>query len=124
MTIGYKIRKLRENKSYTQQYMAEQLGISQKAYSKIESDSIKPSEDKLVKIAELMEVELNSLKNFDLDRVTFKDNSNMNGGWTFSGDIHVTTTDALEKLIQAKDEIIKLQADKIKLLEERKSQKS
>ena len=58
MTIGYKIRRLRENKNYTQQYMADQLGISQSAYSLIEADEIKPTNEKLIKISELMEVDI------------------------------------------------------------------
>lgn len=34
--VAHKIRKLREQKDYSQAYMAEKLGISQNAYSKIE----------------------------------------------------------------------------------------
>ena len=110
MTIGYKIRKLRENKNYTQQYMAEQLGITQRAYGMLESDDIKPSNDKLFKIAELMEVDLVQLVNLDLDRITFKDNSQNSGVITNSANnFQINSQETIDKLMQAKDEIIKLQ---------------
>ncbi len=35
-TIGEKIKKIRELKNYTQEYMAAQIGITQAGYSKIE----------------------------------------------------------------------------------------
>ena len=119
MTIGYKIRKLREDKNYTQQYMADQLGITQRAYSMMESDDIKPSNDKLLKISELMEVDLVKLLTLDLDRVTFKDHSNNNGGVNISDKMNINTSEVIEALLKSKDEVIKLQADKIHLLEEK-----
>ena len=41
MSIGFKIRKLREDKKLSQPYLAEILGISQGDLSKIENDQIK-----------------------------------------------------------------------------------
>ena len=39
--LGGKIRQIRELKGFTQDYLATQLGISQRAYSKLERDEIK-----------------------------------------------------------------------------------
>ena len=36
--IGTRIKNLREKKNYTQDYLAQKLGITQKAYSKIEAN--------------------------------------------------------------------------------------
>jgi DNA-binding XRE family transcriptional regulator len=47
MKIGNRIKKIREFKNYTQEYMAGQLGISQRAYSKIENDEVSISIEKL-----------------------------------------------------------------------------
>ena len=54
---GTKIRKQRQTKGYSQDYMASQLGISQNAYSKIESDQTNVKANTLERIAEILEVE-------------------------------------------------------------------
>ncbi|MCB0516828.1 MAG: helix-turn-helix transcriptional regulator [Bacteroidetes bacterium] len=40
MPIGIKIRKWRELRNYSQTYMAQELGISQKSYSKLENGEV------------------------------------------------------------------------------------
>jgi transcriptional regulator with XRE-family HTH domain len=54
--VGYKIRKLREAKDLTQEYMAHRLDISQNVYSKLESGSIKLTTERLKLISEILEV--------------------------------------------------------------------
>lgn len=49
------IRKYRDEKCYTQSYMAEQLGIGQSAYQKIESGDIKISIERLTQIANILD---------------------------------------------------------------------
>ena len=39
MELGIKIKKIRESKNYTQEYMSNKLNISQNTYSKIETIS-------------------------------------------------------------------------------------
>ncbi|WP_285010310.1 helix-turn-helix domain-containing protein [Pedobacter faecalis] len=55
--VATNIRKVREHKHYTQDYLATKLGISQNAYSKIELGYSKISIDRLFNIAILLEVE-------------------------------------------------------------------
>lgn len=50
-----KIRKLREAKQWTQEAVAYQLGISQKAYSKIENGATQLSVQRLAELANLLE---------------------------------------------------------------------
>jgi transcriptional regulator with XRE-family HTH domain len=57
-TIGYRIRKLRESKDYSQQNMAGELGISTSAYSKIETGKTDPSVGRVEKIAEILDVDV------------------------------------------------------------------
>jgi len=57
MTSGTKIRLLREQKGWDQTYLANKLGISQPALSKIESDQTKLSWDHALKLGELFEVD-------------------------------------------------------------------
>ncbi len=61
--ILYNIRKAREQKSYTQEYLAAQLGIDTKSYSNIENGVSKLSIDRLLKIADVLEATPESFLN-------------------------------------------------------------
>jgi XRE family transcriptional regulator, regulator of sulfur utilization len=56
--IAYRIRKLRESKDYSQQNMADELGISTSAYSKIETGKTDPSIGRLYAIAKILDVDV------------------------------------------------------------------
>lgn len=59
--IAFKIRKVREYKNYSQEYLASKIGISQNAYSKIELGYSKITLDRLFHIANLLDVETQEL---------------------------------------------------------------
>ena len=50
--LGHKIKKLRELRNFSQEYMADQLGLSQSAYSKLETDQTELTYNRLSKIAD------------------------------------------------------------------------
>jgi len=50
------IRKIRRNKDFTQEYMAFEMGISQKAYSDIENSKVKINLEILTKISNILEI--------------------------------------------------------------------
>ena len=52
------IRKIREFRNYTQDYLAAKLQISQNAYSKIELGYSSVTINRLIEIAEVLEIEL------------------------------------------------------------------
>ncbi len=52
--LSYKIRRLRELQNLTQQYLADQLGISQRAYSKIENGQTSLSVERLYTLATIL----------------------------------------------------------------------
>jgi transcriptional regulator with XRE-family HTH domain len=56
-----KIRIVRFSKGYSQDYMARQLHISQRAYSKIECGHTNLSVDRLKAIAKVLEVDVKEL---------------------------------------------------------------
>lgn len=56
MTIGDKIRKVRELKSYRQEYVAGRLGMSVTAYGNIERGESRLSFERLEQIARVLEV--------------------------------------------------------------------
>jgi transcriptional regulator with XRE-family HTH domain len=59
--IAANIRKTREQLSYTQEYLAAKLKISQNAYSKIELGYTKITVERLFQIAAILEVEVHEL---------------------------------------------------------------
>ena len=54
MTIGTRIRALRIQKGYTQEYLANQLGISRQAVHKWEKNETRPDTDNLILLAEIL----------------------------------------------------------------------
>ncbi len=66
LKIGENIRKIRELKGYSQEYMANKLNVSQRTYSNIESENNKIDAERLKAIAEILEINV-------LDILTFND---------------------------------------------------
>ena len=54
--VAANIRKIREYRNYTQEYLAAKLKISQNAYSKIELGYTKITIERLFRIADILEV--------------------------------------------------------------------
>ena len=65
MNLGSKIKKLRELKNYTQDYMASQLGISQGAYSRMELGESEVPYRRLEKISEILEIKPEDIITFN-----------------------------------------------------------
>lgn len=61
MTLGEKLQKMRKENNYTQEQLAELLGVSRQAISKWESDVTYPETDKLVRISNLYDCSLDYL---------------------------------------------------------------
>ena len=61
MSIGSNIRSLREERGFTQEQVADQIGITFQAVSSWERDEYKPDTDKLIRLAELFDVSVSAL---------------------------------------------------------------
>ena len=114
--IGNKIKNIRELKNFTQEYMADKLEISQAAYSKLEKGDLKISQAKLNKIAEILDVNLEDIKDFDNKRILNSYNSikGNNSNITYSNQdiilirkLYEDKINLLEKLVQKQEEEIK-----------------
>lgn len=57
------IKKARENKGITQQKLADDIGISRSYLADIEAGRYMPSSEKLISLAEYLNIDLNLLKN-------------------------------------------------------------
>jgi transcriptional regulator with XRE-family HTH domain len=73
--IGTRIKRFREIKNLTQEHLAERLGISQNSYSRLESETVKISTDRLKEIAEILDVPAEYLMNTDAPVYNFSNNS-------------------------------------------------
>lgn len=104
-----RIKKYREQKNYAQHYVAEGLGISQKAYSKIETGETKLSVEHLLKISVLLEVDI--LQLLDTDSINTYNNNIIE---TITIDTLYKSIAALyEKLLAAKDVEIGMLREKL-----------
>ncbi|HTD99333.1 MAG TPA: helix-turn-helix transcriptional regulator [Mucilaginibacter sp.] len=64
-SVAANIRKIREHKNYTQEYLAAKLNISQNAYSKLELGYTKITLERLFHIAIILEVDPIDLINIE-----------------------------------------------------------
>jgi transcriptional regulator with XRE-family HTH domain len=102
--IGVKIRQLRELKGFSQEYMAEKLAISQRAYSKLERNETRVDWKRISQIAELFEMD-------PMDLVSFDDNLIFNN-CSQSGKFNHFVNQIPEKLIeQYENQIRRLEAE-------------
>jgi len=75
MKIGQNIRKVRELKNLTQEYLADKLGLSQNAYSKLERDETEMTLNRLMQLSEVLETNFLDLIGFDADKLFFNQTS-------------------------------------------------
>jgi len=109
--IGTKIKKVRELKNVTQQYVADKLGMTQGYYSRIENNSLSVDDELLAQIAEILGVEKEEIENFDdkviLNNPTINDNGT---GVHFCNLVNYYAIDPkLEKLYENQIEMLKEQ---------------
>ncbi len=106
--ISKNIRKYRELKGFSQEYMAHQLDINQASYAKIENNSTKITIDRLFAISKLLETTITDL--LDVKNQTIfnqKDNETANAFGKVEH-FYQDNKDVYEKLLQSKDEQIAL----------------
>lgn len=112
--IGQKIRKLRENRNFSQEYVAECLGISQTAYSKIENDQTKLTAERITKLSQLFNIPENEFFSFD-QHIEFHNNTITNG---YVNSIIQTQKEVYESTIETlQQQINQLNTERNKLLE-------
>jgi transcriptional regulator with XRE-family HTH domain len=74
------IKKFRELKNLTRDQLAEKLEMSLSGYSKIERGEVELTISKLYKIAEVLEVPISQILNFDASQIfNVSHNENING---------------------------------------------
>jgi transcriptional regulator with XRE-family HTH domain len=125
--IGAKLLQLRHKMAYTQDYVADQLGVAQSTYSRFESDEVQPKCDLLPKIAKLYNVPIQELFSSGeggyVNISQYSDQSysayQVYSDQSFSAyQVYQDSQQHMEKLLASKDEIIALLRAQIDLLQE------
>jgi transcriptional regulator with XRE-family HTH domain len=104
---GHKLRVYREFRNYSQEYIAEKLGITQNAYSRIETNQTRMTADRLRQIADILSIPLACLLS------DMEPELNLTNG---SNDKHMH--DMMEHTQRLYDQIIKTKDEKIVALED------
>jgi transcriptional regulator with XRE-family HTH domain len=103
-----KIKQIRELKNLTQEYVAQKLGLSTRAYSKIETGETQLTINRLNEISAILEVQPMEVLGFDDKKIFNINNSTGNNGYN-----NIFFSD---KLIQQYEETIQSLKEQIKLL--------
>ncbi len=116
-TVSDRLKKIRLEKNVSQDFLAKKLGITQKAYSKIENNETKLNVDVLQRVSEIMEVPIETFFN-NSQQPILNDFSSRSGG-----DNVIYKNNATEKieelyneLLKSKDEVIKSKVSEIEAL--------
>ncbi|KAB1063139.1 helix-turn-helix domain-containing protein [Salibacter halophilus] len=112
--VGKKLKHIRELKNYSQEYMAKELGISTRAYSKIESEETQLTIKRLNEISEVVDIDPQEILGFD-SKFVFNNNPNQKECSYVA--YNNTSVDQIQALYE------KLLAEKDKRIEELKAMK-
>lgn len=97
MTTGEKIAKLRKEYNYTQEQLAQLLGVSRQSISKYESDIAYPETDKLIRISEIFDCSLDYLLK---ENVLERYNPQMENEQSKSSILTEKTEEAVERAVR------------------------
>ncbi|WP_209390835.1 helix-turn-helix domain-containing protein [Chryseobacterium sp. RR2-3-20] len=118
MSLGTKLKQLRQNKNWSQADVAYKLDVSQPAYNKWETDQTKPSLDNLGKIAEAFEIEIQDLfaneGNVIISNNTFE---NSNIVYPKDSTVNIQSPELLQSILKNQEQISKLMENQSKLIE-------
>jgi transcriptional regulator with XRE-family HTH domain len=106
--VGQRIKTLRAKKGISQEYLAEQLGLTQSTLARIEQGKTKLAASLLPTVCKTLDVDLEDI--FSTEKVciennTFNDSSMLNG---YVGKLIIDQKELYEKLLAEKDRVIAL----------------
>jgi len=112
MKTGENIRKIRDLKGFSQEYLANKLGVSQTAIHNMEGNETKITIERLQKIADILEVTPEQIVEFSDAKVfnaNFTDSSSNTGNvYAFINENFKKERQLYERLLAEKDRIIEV----------------
>lgn len=115
--LGTKLTRLRKNKGYTQQELADLLGVSQPAYHKWETGDVKPDLESLLKASQVLEVDLSELTE---DYNSLIQNSQFKGSNIVGNHqpvINMHSPELMDQLLKNQEQITQILLTQNKLIE-------
>ncbi len=97
MKIGDKIRKIRELKGISQEYIASQLNITPQAFGKIEREETKLDFGRVEQIAKVLQIDPLDIVNFDESKIF---NNTFNNHAPHNNNFILNENSKLEKIIE------------------------
>ena len=116
-TVADRLKKARLEKNISQDFLAKKLGITQKAYSKIENNETKLNVDVLQRVSEVMDVPIETFfKNSQ--QPILNDFSNRTGGDNviYKNNSIDKIEELYKELLKSKDEVISSKVSEIETL--------
>ncbi len=112
--IHQNLKKLREFRNYSQEFMASELGKSQNAYSQMETGKTKIKEEEIIKLSAILEVTPTELMS-DEPIVIKINNTKVENGGIFNGNLQNLYYEQKEEISFLRDQLAKKdeQIDKI-----------
>lgn len=121
MSLDTKLRKLREQKGWSQMDVAHQLDISQSAYNKWEAGQTKPTLPHLQKLSEIFEVDFLDLihaqvPNIDMSNAKFENSQSLIFESTINT-INYSSPELISKILDNQQQMAKLMESQSRLIE-------
>jgi transcriptional regulator with XRE-family HTH domain len=116
MHIGKKISRIRELKGMKQETLAAAMGVTQQAISKLEQ-SEHVEDDRLEEVGKALGVTVDAIKNFNDENIIFHI-QNMHESAAYAQNYNNNCTiNPIEKIIELYERMLKLEREKIELME-------
>ena len=116
MHLGKKISRIRELKGMKQETLASLLGVSQQAISKLEQSEYL-EDDRLEEVGKALGVTADAIRNFNDENIIFHI-QNMHESAAYAQNYNNNCTiNPIEKIIELYERMLKLEREKIELLE-------
>ncbi|OAV02496.1 helix-turn-helix domain-containing protein [Moraxella catarrhalis] len=117
MPLHDNIRKFREQKQWSQEYMAEQLGLSKNGYAKIERGESRPSLDRLEQITAVFGIGMTDLFSDERQSICLiNENSQHSSNYYHSDNALILENEKLKLALTHKDELLTQKDEQITLL--------
>lgn len=117
MPLHDNIRKFREQKQWSQEYMAEQLGLSKNGYAKIERGESRPSLDRLEQITAVFGIGMIDLFSDERQSICLiSENSQHSSNYYHSDNALILENEKLKLALTHKDELLAQKDEQITLL--------
>lgn len=101
IALGQNIKKHRELKGYSQEYMAHELDITQASYAKMENNNTKITVERLLKIAQLLETDITELLEMKKQTIYNQEFNDSSQNYQEIQNLHQENKEAMAKLIES-----------------------